>query len=112
MAKKAQRPIDVKDMPWSLIGKDALDAAAEASWEVMRNHGLVWNCVEDEEMPPYHVISTREQTAVQRVVLSVLGSAVPKMLREHAKEVKKNGASTEYADALFDLADELDAAHR
>lgn len=72
---KAQRPIDVKDTPWSHIGKDALDAAAEASWEVMRSHGLVWNCVDDEEMPPYHAIASREQTAVQRVVLSVLGFA-------------------------------------
>lgn len=24
MTRKAQRPIDVKDMPWSHIGKDAL----------------------------------------------------------------------------------------
>lgn len=105
MAKKAQRPVDLKDMPWSYIGKDALDAAAEASWEVMRNHGLVWNCVNDEEMPPYHVISTREQTAVQRVVLSVFGSAVPAMLRERAKDYPETG------DCLLDLAEELEDEH-
>lgn len=109
--KKAQRPIDVKDTLWSHIGKDALDAAAEASWEVMRNHGLVWNCVEDEEMPPYHVISTREQTAVQRVVLSVLGSAVPKMLRQRAKGLKADGASVGEVDSLLDLAEELEDEH-
>lgn len=109
--KKAQRPVDVKDMPWSYMGKDALDAAAERAWERLRHDNVVWNCVDDEPMPHYHVISSREQETVQRVVLDVMGNAVPAMLRQRAKEVKKNGASTEYADALFDLADELEADH-
>lgn len=108
MAKRKQRPIDVKDVMWSHIGKDALDAAAEGAWEVMRNHGLVWNCVDDEEMPPYHVISSREQVAVQRVVLDVLGSTVPALLRQRAKELKADGIDV---DHLIDIADELEEEH-
>lgn len=104
--KKAQRPVDVKDMPWSYMGKDALDAAAEHLWNnVLRGPGK----------PPYHTLTFAldgtDQEILQQSVLDVLGFAVPAMLRQRAKEVKKNGASTEYADALFDLADELDAAH-
>lgn len=101
--KKAQRPIDVKDMPWSHIGKDALDAAAERLWERIREET-------DADIHPYSWGSAQQITA-QRAVLDVLGFAVPAMLRQRAKEVKKNGASTEYADALFDLADELEADH-
>lgn len=106
MAKKAQRPVDLKDMPWSYIGKDALDAAAEHLWNnVLRGPGK----------PPYHTLTFAldgtDQEILQQSVLDVLGFAVPGMLRQRAKEVKKNGASTEYADALFDLADELEADH-
>lgn len=105
--KKAQRPVDVKDMPWSYIGKDALDAAAEHLWNnVLRGPGK----------PPYHVLTYAldgtDQEILQQSVLDVLGFAVPAMLRQKAKDAKKNGASTEYADALFDLADELEADHR
>ena len=109
--KKAQRPVDLKSMPWSYIGKDALDAAAERLWNFMRENAIVWDFARDAVELPYHLQDSHVQEAVQRAVIDVLGSAVPKMLREHAKEAKKSGASTEYADALFDLADELDAAH-
>lgn len=103
---KAQRPVDLKDTPWSHIGKDALDAAAEHLWDnVLRGPGK----------PPYHVLTYAldgtDQEILQQSVLDVFGFAVPALLRQRAKEVKKNGASTEYADALFDLADELEADH-
>lgn len=105
-SKKAQRPVDVKDMLWSHMGKDALDAAAEHLWNnVLRGPGK----------PPYHTLTFAldgtDQEILQQSVLDVLGFAVPALLRQRAKEVKKNGASTEYADALFDLADELEADH-
>lgn len=102
MPKKAQRPV-VKDMPWSYIGKDALDAAAERLWEGIREET-------DADIYPY-TWGSEQQTTAQRAVLGVFGSAVPAMLRQRAKEVRKNGASIEYADALFDLADELEADH-
>ncbi len=109
--KKAQRPVDVKDMPWSYIGKDALDAAAERAWEAIRHDPERDTWVQDGYTDPYHLLPSGTQELVQRAVLDVLGNAVPAMLRQRAKEVKKNGASTEYADALFDLADELEADH-
>lgn len=109
--KKAQRPVDLKDMPWSYMGKDALDAAAERHWEFMRSTNIVWDDIDHGPEKPYHLISSGRQEKVQRAVLDLLGKTVPAMLRERAKEFKRNGASTEYADALFDLADELDAAH-
>lgn len=103
MAKKAQRPVDLKDMPWSCIGKDALDAAAERLWNDFVPRGA-------PELP-YHLQHSQVQELMQRAVIDVFGHAVPAMLRQRAKEVKKNGASIEYADALFDLADELEADH-
>lgn len=106
--KKAQRPIDVKDTLRSELGKDALDAAAERVWERLRHDNVVWNCVDDESMPPYHVIPSREQETVQRVVLDVLGFAVPAMLRQRAKELKKDGIDV---DHLIELADELEEEH-
>lgn len=111
MVKKAQRPIDVQDMPWSHLGKDALDAAAEQAWEVMRFRNLVWNCADDAEEGPYHIQSTPTQHAVQLVVLVVLGHAVPALLRERAKDMKHNGASADEYKALTELADELEAEH-
>ena len=110
--KQPERPIDKKDMHWSYLGKDALDAAAERAWEVMRNYGLVWNCVDDKEMEPYHVLPTREQHAVQKVVLALFGTDVPTLLRRRANEI--------YSDRkhekpelwpLEDLADELEEHH-
>lgn len=111
MAKKAQRPVDVKDMPWSYIGKDALDAAAERLWNFMRESAIVWDFARDAIELPYHLQDTHVQEAVQRAVLDQLGSTTAALLRQRAKDVKNNGASTEYADALFDLADELEADH-
>lgn len=111
MAKKAQRPVDVKDMPWSYIGKDALDAAAERVWERLRHDNVVWNCVDDESMPPYHVIPSREQETVQRVVLDVLGFAVPALLRERAKSYRGDPEYAELYEQLRELADEVENEH-
>lgn len=101
--KKAQRPIDVKDMPWSHIGKDALDTAAEHLWNnVLRGPGK----------PPYHVLTYAldgtDQEILQQSVLDVLGFAVPALLRQRAKELKADGIDV---DHLIELADELEAEH-
>lgn len=108
---KAQRPVDLKDMPWSHIGKDALDAAAERAWETLRHDSVVWNCVDDEEMPPYHVTSSREQLTVQRVVLDVIGKAVPGLLRERAKSYRGDPEYGELYAQLRELADEIEGEH-
>lgn len=108
--KKAQRPIDVKDMPWSLIGKDALDAAAGQVWNLLRDAGQMHNA-SGGDMGPYHVQSSASQDAAQRAVLAVLGSAVPKMLRQRAKGLKADGASVGEVDSLLDLAEELEDEH-
>lgn len=109
--KKAQRPVDLKSMPWSYIGKDALDAAAERLWNGMRHVNPTRDDPFDQDFGQYHVQLSETQHAAQQAVLDVMGNAVPAMLRQRAKELKRNGASTEEADVLFDLADELDAAH-
>lgn len=101
--KKAQRPIDVQDMPWSHVGKDALDAAAEHLWNnVLRSPGK----------PPYHTLTFAldgtDQEILQQSVLDVLGFAVPAMLRQRAKELKKDGIDV---DHLIELADELEGDH-
>lgn len=111
MAKKAQRPIDVKDTLWSHLGKDALDAAAERVWEVLRHVNPTRNDPFDQDFGPYHVQLSETQTAAQAAVLSVLGNAVPAMLRQRAKEMRANGASADEYDALLDLASELEAEH-
>lgn len=103
---KAQRPVDVKDMPWSYIGKDALDAAAEHLWNnVLRGPGK----------PPYHTLTFAldgtDQEILQQSVLDVLGFAVPAMLRQRAKELKKDGDGDNVVWYLNDLADELEADH-
>lgn len=100
MGKKRQRPIDVQDMPWSYIGKDALDAAAEHLWEGIREET-------DADIYPYTWGSEQQGTA-QRAVLDVFGSAVPAMLRQRAKELKADGIDV---DNLIDLADELEGDH-
>lgn len=100
MAKKAQRPIDVQDMPWSYIGKDALDAAAERLWEGIREET-------DADIYPYRW-GSEQQLIAQRAVLDVLGNAVPAMLRQRAKELKADGIDVEY---MTDLADELENDH-
>ncbi len=104
--KKAQRPVDVKDMPWSYMGKDALDAAAEHLWNnVLRGPGK----------PPYHTLTFAldgtDQEILQQSVLDVLGFAVPAMLRQRAKELKADGDGDNVVWYLNDLADELETAH-
>lgn len=111
MAKKAQRPIDVQDMPWSYLGKDALDAAAERLWNFMRENALVWDFARDAVELPYHLQGSQVQEAVQRAVLDQLGSTVPAMLRQRAKEIKRNGASADEVSSLVELADELEGEH-
>lgn len=107
-SKKAQRPIDVKDMPWSHIGKDALDAAAERLWNFMRENAIVWDFARDAIELPYHLQDSHVQEAVQRAVLDVLGFAVPAMLRQRAKELKADGIDV---DHLLELADEFETDH-
>ena len=103
--KSPKRPIDAKDMPWSYIGKDELDKAAEHLWEFMRANAIVWDDIDHGRERPYHLISSGRQEKVQRAVLSVLGATVPAMLRERAKDYPETG------DNLTDLADELEELH-
>ena len=103
MTKPPKRPIDAKDMPWSYIGKDALDAAAERLWELIREDT-------DADIYPY-TWGTEQQATAQKAVLDLFGNAVPKMLRQRAGELKSNGASVEEVDVLRDLADELEELH-
>lgn len=111
MAKKAQRPIDVQDMPWSHLGKDALDAAAERLWNEVRGVNPTRNDPFDQDFGPYHVQLSETQSAAQAAVLNVLGFAVPTLLRERAKDMKRNGASADEYEALTELADELEQDH-
>lgn len=111
MAKKAQRPIDVQDMPWSHIGKDALDAAAERVWERLRDGHAQLAVTFDAHADPYHLASSDSRAIVQHAVLDVLGFAVPAMLRERAKELRRNGAKAEEYAELLNLADELEEEH-
>lgn len=103
MTKLPKRPIDAQDMPWSYIGKDALDAAAERLWNDFVPRGT-------PELP-YHLQHSQVQELMQRAVLDVMGNAVPAMLRQRAKELKANGASVDETDALRDLAEELENDH-
>lgn len=99
--KPPKRPIDAQDMPWSYIGKDALDKAAERAWHRLRVDGE----------PPYHLLSSGAQTAVQYAVLDMIGTTVPALLRQRAKEMKANGASVEEVDGLIEFAYELQYDH-
>jgi hypothetical protein len=101
--QKAQRPIDVQDMPWSHMGKDALDAAAEHLWNnVLRGPGK----------PPYHLLTYAldgtDPEILQQSVLDVLGFAVPSILRQRAKELKAGGIDV---DHLLQIAEELEEEH-
>lgn len=109
--KKAQRPIDVKDTLWSHIGKDALDAAAGQVWNLLRDAGQMHNA-SGGDMGPYHVQSSASQDAAQRAVLAVLGSAVPKMLRERAKSYRGEPEYAELYEQLRELADDIENEHR
>lgn len=106
--KKAQRPIDVKALPWSHVGKDALDAAAERVWNEVRGVNPVHTDPFDQDFGPYHVQLSETQYAAQQAVLVVLGHAVPALLRQRAKELKKDGIDV---DCLVELADELEEEH-
>lgn len=106
--KPPKRPIDAKDMPWSYIGKDELDAAAEHLWEFMRANAIVWDDIDHGRERPYHLISTGRQEKVQRAVLSVLGTTVPALLRQRAKEISIHDVGK---TALKELADELENDH-
>jgi hypothetical protein len=108
VTKRKQRPIDVQDAPWSHIGKDALDAAAERLWNSLRDAGQLHN-TRDDDMGPYHVQPTRSQESAQRAVLVILGNTVPELLRAHAKEAYPQGSVEK--QALRDLADELEEEH-
>lgn len=102
-----KRPIDIKALPWSHIGKDALDAAAERMWRTLRADAGVLHA----DAEPYHLLWSDTQTTVQHAVLEQLGTTVPVLLRQRAKELKRNGAASgEYAE-LLDLADELEEEH-
>ena len=103
MAKKVQRPIDLKSMPWSYIGKDALDAAAERLWNDFVLRGAA-------ELP-YHLQGSQEQELVQRAVLDVLGNVVPAMLRERAKSYRGDPEYGELYEQLRELADEIESDH-
>jgi len=111
MTKQPQRPIDVKDMPWSHLGKDALDAAAERVWNTLRDEHLQLAVTFDGHTDPYHLASSASQAVVQRAVLDVVGHAVPQMLRDRAKSIKANGGSNDEIVELLELADELEAEH-
>lgn len=111
MAKKAQRPIDVQDMPWSHLGKDALDAAAERVWNEVRGVNPTRDDPFDQDFGPYHVQLSETQYAAQQAILVVLGHAVPALLRERAKDMRRNGASADEYEALLELADELEVEH-
>ena len=111
MAKKVQRPVDLKDMPWSHIGKDALDGAAERVWEVLRNEHIQLAVTFDRHTHPYHLASSASQTVVQRVVLDVLGSTVPALLRERAKSYRGDPEYGELYEQLRELADEIESDH-
>lgn len=111
MTKPPKRPIDAKDMPWSYIGKDELDKAAELAFNHMRDSDILWDCVLDQHPSPYHTQGSETQEVFQRAILSVLGTTVPALLRQRAKELKSNGASVDEIDALRDLAEELENDH-
>lgn len=98
--KPPKRPIDAQDMPWSYIGKDALDAAAERLW----NNYIPRDAAE----LPYHLQRSQEQEIVQRGVINILGTTVPALLRQRAKEL---GSDLVGKTALRDLADELEHGH-
>lgn len=107
MPKKAQRPIDVKDMPWSYMGKDALDAAAERMFNPAREANVVWDRAFVDPFPaPYHLQPSSVQEVYQRAVLDVISGAVPAILRQRAKELKSDGIDV---DVLTELADELES---
>jgi hypothetical protein len=108
VAKHKQRPIDVQDMPWSHMGKDVLDAAAERVWNEVRGVNPVNTDPFDQDFGPYHVQLSETQYAAQKAVLVVLGHTVPAILRQRAKELKADGIDV---DHLLQIAEELEEEH-
>jgi hypothetical protein len=108
MTKPPKRPIEAQDMPWSYIGKDALDEAAERVWNMLADEHTQLAVSFDGHADPYHLALSTSQAVVQRAVLDVLGTTVPAMLRQRAKELKADGIDV---DNLIDLADELEGDH-
>jgi hypothetical protein len=108
VAKRKQRPIDVKDVVWSHIGKDELDKAAETVFNTIRDSDVLWDCVLDQHPDPYHLQPSGTQEVFQRTVLTLLGTTVPAMLRQHAKELKADGIDV---DHLLQIAEELEEEH-
>lgn len=112
--KIPEKPIDAKDTPWSYIGKDALDAAAERMWYFMRETTFIRDYARDGAELPYHVQDSQVQEIAQRAVIDMLGNAVPAMLRQRAE-----GYGTPPGDdydrntqaALRAFADDLEAVH-
>lgn len=111
MNKLPKRPIDVKDVVWSHIGKDELDKAAETLWEVLRSGNMIFEYGSINAAYPYHVLSSSEQETVQRAVLAILGTTVPTMLRTEAKSRETDGASRAWIHSLRELASELEEEH-
>lgn len=99
MVKRKQRPIDVKDVMWSHFGKDELDKAAETLRDVLCEGDVLKN------PEPYHIVCSLDQETMQRAVLAILGTTVPAMLRERARDYPETG------DNLTDLAEELEEEH-
>lgn len=108
---KAQRPVDLKDMPWSYMGKDALDAAAEGAWEAIRHDPERDTWVQYGYTDPYHLLSSGTQRVVQQAVLDVVGSTVPALLRERAKSYRGDPEYGELYEQLRELADEIENEH-
>jgi hypothetical protein len=104
LPKRTTRPIDVKDVPWSHIGKDELDKAAETLWEALRIGDGICTIAE----PAYHVQSSATQDTVQRAVLALLGNTVPNLLRDRASAFPY---TSDESTVLRELADELEEEH-
>ena len=111
MPKQPQKLAEHKDMPWSHLGKDALDAAAERVWNILRDEHMQLAITFDGHADPYHLASSASQAVVQRAVIDLFGHAVPRLMREYAKAHRADGASEDDMYYLLDLADELEAEH-
>jgi hypothetical protein len=111
MSKRKQRPIDVKDVVWSHIGKDELDKAAELLWNTMESGEVLWEYGGIQSQGHYHIQDSATQDTAQRAVLAILGTTVPAMLRDQAKVIKANGGNTSDAYYLVGLAEELEEEH-
>jgi hypothetical protein len=101
----------MKDMPWSHIGKDELDKAAELVFNRLRDASVPWDCVFDAHSVPYHLQSSDVQAAVQQCVVALLGTTVPTLLLAEAKRIRDNGADPGSYAALTDLAYDLETEH-